>query len=235
MKLSVAILTWQNIKTLPHTITILKDELKDVCHEIIIVDQGSNDGTEEYATIRNYQNVGISKGKNQGIDAASGEYVLLLDGDVVPVPGSVLRLMEHLDNNPQCDALGMYPNKFAIEPNRHREEHHESYCNKLVDPRPSPTACLFYGMYRRKIFDEGLRMDEGGPFGEEGYGWEDHDFFMQMKDRGIIQYVAHINHPAGKYYHAINSSIRNMGREKYIETSRKRNEYFKGKWECLTK
>lgn len=235
MKLSVGILTWQNISTIEMILNVLKVELADIDHEIIIVDQGSDDGTEEYATIANWENKGISVGKNQCINAAKGEYVLLLDGDVVPVKDSVKCLIEWMDTHQECNAIGFYPNKFSVEPNKEMTWHHEEVCHELFDVKESPTTCLFYGLFRRKIFDDGLRMDESGPFGEVGYGWEDHDFYMQMKERGITQYVAHINHAGGKYYHAINSSIRAMGREKYMETSRKRNKYFKEKWICSTK
>ena len=89
---------------------------------------------------------------------------------------------------------------------------------------------MYYGIFRKKIFDEGLRLNEDGEFGKPGYGWEDHDMFQRMKARGIVQYAAHINKYKGKYFHAINSSIRNMGRGKYIETSKARHEEYRKVW-----
>jgi glycosyltransferase involved in cell wall biosynthesis len=246
VKLSVSILSWNTLNTLKMTIEMLKDELKGIDHEIIVVDQSSNDGTHGYLRSENIIscfnpfNKGISKGKNQGIMMSKGEYIFLLDGDVVPVPNSIRLLIKFLDDNPDKYAIGMYPNRFAIEPNREGgQQHHEDYCHALFEPVKSRTACLFYGLYRNDVFYKCL-MDESGEYAEEGYGWEDHDFYMQMEEAGMPQYVAHINHKNGKYYHAINSSIKPhcMGYAKYMESSQKRAKQFHAKWdkkECLAK
>ncbi len=49
--------------------------------ELIVVDNGSTDGAECYATIRNATNLGFARAANQGIAAATGEYVALLNND----------------------------------------------------------------------------------------------------------------------------------------------------------
>jgi hypothetical protein len=64
-----------------------------------------------------------------------------------------------------------------------------------------------------------------------GYGWEDLDSYMQMEKLGIKQYAAGINSLTGKYYHEVNSSIRQMGFEFYMSTSLRRSQLFKRKWE----
>lgn len=224
MKLSVNILTWNTFKTLNETLRLLSHDIEGIDHEIIIVDNGSNDGCEKFASIRNEVNLGISKGKNQGIEISTGDYILLLDGDIVPVPNSIRLLVEHLDNNPECMALGFAPNKFA---NTRGQE--ETYCHKLDPIEQHRGHCIYYGIYRREVwFERGVRFDEN--FGV-GYGYEDLDSYMQMESKGIKQFVAGINHRAGKYYHEINSSIRQMGYEKYMSTSMKRGQFFKQKWD----
>ena len=80
------------------------------------------------------------------------------------------------------------------------------------------------------MFEQGIRCSEEGPFGLPGYGWEDRDLYMQMQQAGINQWVAGINTAIGKYYHRINSSIKLMGDNEYIRTSRIRGQYFKEKW-----
>ena len=85
-EVSVAILTWNNIDTIYDCIKGCSDDLIGIKHEIIVVDNGSNDGTEEHATIRNKENLGISKGKNQLIDASKGKFIFMIDGDIIPVP-----------------------------------------------------------------------------------------------------------------------------------------------------
>lgn len=248
MKLSVNILCWNTLKTLKMTLDILREELSDIKHEVIIIDNGSDDGTKDFLCslkwiyngdirlVFNPENMGISRGKNQGIFMSGGEYVLLLDGDVVPVPNSIKKMIEFLDKNQDKHTIGFYPNKFALQPNGYGTEQHESFCHELFDVKESNTTCLFYGMYRKTVFHT-VRMDESGEYANPGYGWEDHDFFMQMKVAGIKQWVAHVNHAGGKYYHAINSSIRPncLGYQKYMDTSKARGEQFHKKWAHIPK
>lgn len=231
MKISINILTWNTVKTLKQSLGILQNDLAGIDHEIIVVDNGSTDGSQDYATIKNEINLGISRGKNQGIDASKGEYILLLDGDIVPVPNSVNCLLNYLEEHKEVDALGFYPNCFTNQKNGYKAIYHEERCNTLLDVVPHVSHCIYYGIYRRSVFDRGVRMDE--QYGV-GYGYEDLDFFMQMKAKGIIQYVCHINKPKGKYYHEINSSIRCMGFEKYMETSKARSKIFDAKWNTPT-
>ena len=237
--LSVNILTWNTFDTLHKTLHVLIDELKGLDAEVIIVDNGSKDGCQDFATIRNDKNLGISKGKNQGIEASQGEYIMMLDGDVVPVKNSIRCLLEYMQTHPDIDALGFYGDKWA----RNEGDYGlQEYCHKL-DPVEEYKAgrkqgwCCFYGMYRKSIFDKGLRFDEGfGP----GYGWEDCDFAYTMWSRGIKQWVAGINSKTGKYLHRINSSITkdclgqgisaNFALEKYNENLLKREAYMKTKW-----
>lgn len=228
MKVSVNILTWNTLRTTIESLKILRDDLVGIEHEIIIVDNGSTDGCRKIATIKNEVNLGISKGKNQGIDASKGDYIFLIDGDIVPVHGSILRLIEHLDNNPDCDAIGFLPNKFTMEKNRNGAKNHEEYCHKLDPIEEHKGHCIYYGIYRRSVFERGVRFDEN--YGV-GYGWEDIDTYKQMERLGIKQWVAGINHKCGKYYHAINSSVRSMGRDVFMKTEKERGEYFKNKWQ----
>lgn len=225
MKLSVNILCWNTFPTLHKTLHVLKDELKNIDSELIIVDNGSNDGCQDFATIKNEVNLGISKGKNQGIDASKGEYIFLLDGDIVPVPNSIVCLLEYMECHSDIDALGFRPDKFALSPNSFGVQ---TWCEKLEPIVLHNGHCIYYGMYRRTVFERGVRLDESyGP----GYGWEDLDSYQQMRKLGINQYSAGINSITGKYYHAINSSIRQMGHEEYMRTCQERKKIYMSKWE----
>ena len=230
MKLSINILTWNTIKTLRATLAVLENELEGIESEIIIVDNGSKDGCQDLATIKNPVNLGISKGKNQGVDASKGEYIMLIDGDIVPVPNSIRSLLAYMELTPDCDAIGFLPDKFCQRALTESFECHEKYCHKLDPVMEHPGHCVYFGMYRRKIFEK-VRFDEA--YGV-GYGYEDLDQYMQMRKHGFKQWAAGINHKEGKYYHAINSSINNkdcLGYEEYMRTSMLRSQIFKKKWE----
>jgi GT2 family glycosyltransferase len=239
MKLSINILTWNTWKTLHDTLHVLKNELKDIEHELIIVDNGSTDGCQDVATIKNKVNLGVSKGKNQGIDASKGDFIMMIDGDVVPVPNSIICLLEYMETHPDIEALGFYPDKWARNVGDYGLQ---AYCDKLDPVEVFKTGkgqgwCCYYGMYRRSCFDKGLRFDE--KYGV-GYGWEDVDFSNTMLKLGITQWVAGINSKTGKYLHKINSSISKdclgdgisdrKAFERYMETSKERNRIYSEKW-----
>ena len=230
MKLSVNILTWNTLNTLRATLKVLESELEGIESEVIIVDNGSTDGCQDLATIKNPVNLGISKGKNQGVDASRGEFIMMIDGDVVPVPNSIRSLLAYMELNPECHAIGFLPDKFCQHPLKEGgHKCHEDFCHKLEPIKVHRGHCIYYGMYRRTVFDK-VRFDEN--FGV-GYGYEDLDSWMQMQKHGITQWAAGINHLCGKYFHAINSSINNkncLGHELYMSSSLKRSQIFKKKW-----
>jgi len=210
---------------------VLKTDLCDIDSEVIIIDNGSDDACKDIATIRNKENTGVSIGKNQGIQASKGDYILLLDGDIVPVPNSINCLLAYLEHNIDIYAIGFYPNRFVDQKNKNGQKHYEEFCYNLYEPKRHTQAIAFYGLFKRSMFtDFNISFPEDGPFAGVGYGWEDSDLYMQMRENGIHQYVAGINTYTGKYYHEINSSIRIMGQDQYVRTSRERHEAFKAKW-----
>ena len=70
--------------------------------EVIVVDNASTDGTPEMiersypgvTLIRNGKNLGFATANNVGIRRSSGEFVLLVNSDVVVHEGCIERLVE---------------------------------------------------------------------------------------------------------------------------------------------
>ena len=83
-------------------------------YEIILVDNHSEDGSLEAVraahpgviTIQNGQNLGFSKACNRGASVAKGKYLLFLNSDTEPRPGSIDRLIRWLDENPKTGIVG---------------------------------------------------------------------------------------------------------------------------------
>jgi GT2 family glycosyltransferase/glycosyltransferase involved in cell wall biosynthesis/SAM-dependent methyltransferase/tetratricopeptide (TPR) repeat protein len=96
--------------------------------EIIVVDNASTDGTAEFLqgeqdagrlrTIRNNVNLGFSMGCNQGIRAARGGFILLLNNDTVPLPGWLEPMLEEFILHANVAAVGsllLYPGGELIQ------------------------------------------------------------------------------------------------------------------------
>lgn len=88
--------------------------------ELVFVDNGSTDGTQQYlrsidgaVVIENVQNLGFGGGCNQGIAAATGDRLLLLNNDVVVTPGWLAALHAALDSSPGVGIAGPRSNRAA--------------------------------------------------------------------------------------------------------------------------
>ncbi len=90
-------------------------------HEIIVVDNGSSDGSVEAVqqrfpavqqrfpavqVIANQENLGFSKANNQALPLARGEYVLFLNPDSEMQPGTLERMLAELAGFPERAAVG---------------------------------------------------------------------------------------------------------------------------------
>jgi GT2 family glycosyltransferase/tetratricopeptide (TPR) repeat protein/2-polyprenyl-3-methyl-5-hydroxy-6-metoxy-1,4-benzoquinol methylase len=87
--------------------------LTDEPYELIVVDNGSSDGTVEYLgalpgvrLIVNDANRGFPVAANQGITAATGSQILLLNNDVVVTTGWLRRLLRALYSDPRIGLVG---------------------------------------------------------------------------------------------------------------------------------
>ena len=89
IKVSFIIPVYNQLK---YTIDCLNDIVLQtkISYEIIVVDNNSTDGTEDFIKgfehkityIKNESNLGFAKAVNQGIQSAAGKYCLLINNDV---------------------------------------------------------------------------------------------------------------------------------------------------------
>jgi SAM-dependent methyltransferase len=118
---SVVILTHNQ---LPYTRACVASILRhtDEPYELIFVDNASSDGTAEYLrsvpgakVIANERNRGFPAAANQGIEAASGEQILLLNNDTVVTTGWLRRLLKALRHDPKVGLAGPCSNSVSGE------------------------------------------------------------------------------------------------------------------------
>jgi hypothetical protein len=88
--------------------------MSDISHEIIVVDNGSSDGSREMLKqefqhvkcVENTTNVGFSRANNQGIVQSTGKTVLLLNPDTELLPEAVQILLDILADNSDIGIVG---------------------------------------------------------------------------------------------------------------------------------
>lgn len=110
-KVVVSLVTWNAEKYLIDLmISIEKQVFKNF--ELIIVDNGSSDGTvaffekkyPEIRLIKNEKNLGFAKGHNQGIQKTQSDYILILNQDVILEDDFLAYLVKFMDENPRVAA-----------------------------------------------------------------------------------------------------------------------------------
>jgi len=85
--------------------------------EIIVVDNGSTDGTQpaikqlliklkNLHLIENRENLGYAKANNQGIEKAKGEYIILLNSDIIVKKRALGKLMDFARKSKDAGVIG---------------------------------------------------------------------------------------------------------------------------------
>jgi glycosyltransferase involved in cell wall biosynthesis len=106
--ISVIIPTYQHAGTLPQCLdSILNQTVKPI--EIIVVDDGSTDGTEEVmqpyldrVTYIKQQNAGAPVARNNGFKNSTGEYVIFWDADIVGRPHMLESMLHTLGTHSEA-------------------------------------------------------------------------------------------------------------------------------------
>lgn len=126
MDLSIIIVSYNTKELTLECVKSIYNSRPDLSFEVIVVDNGSRDGSlEELKKLRtkkiknlkiieNKDNLGFAKANNQGISRACrfavkkaiGKYILLLNSDTRVKKGSLERLAEFADRTPDAGVVG---------------------------------------------------------------------------------------------------------------------------------
>ncbi|MBN1826798.1 MAG: glycosyltransferase [Candidatus Eisenbacteria bacterium] len=114
VRLSVILVNYNTRDDILEALRSLREYPPSHAHETIVVDNASTDGSPEeierlfpeVRRIENAENVGYSRGVNQGIRASRGEFFLVLNPDVRVTEGSLDRLLEYAMEHPEVGIAG---------------------------------------------------------------------------------------------------------------------------------
>jgi glycosyltransferase involved in cell wall biosynthesis len=122
MRLSIVIPVYNEKDNIAPMLDTLKSAIIGITHEVIFVDDGSSDGTPDVinnaakgnANIRLVQfrrNFGQTSAMAAGIEAARGEFIATLDGDLQNDPSDIPMMLEKLENENLDIVAGIRANR----------------------------------------------------------------------------------------------------------------------------
>jgi GT2 family glycosyltransferase len=120
LRLSVVIPTFNRVSSLLPTLYSLGKQKLAEPWEVVLVDNNSTDGTMQRVRAEEFPfhivmlkevQPGVAAARNAGARAASGEYVLFMDDDIVAEPDFLARHLHELESHRGCWIVGQVINR----------------------------------------------------------------------------------------------------------------------------
>ncbi len=214
-------------------------------HEIIFVDNGSKDGTvrwlktqcihhHNFRLIRNKTNKGFAAGCNQGIEASCGEYILLLNNDVIVTKNWLRGMLECLKSDPKAGIAGPMTNNISgpqrvptvaydsLEdlPGYAEQFFHTHRYRRILNQRIVGFCMLFH----RNLVERIGMLDAS--FGTGNF--EDDDFCLRSVLHGYHNYIA-----ADVFIHHFGSRSFVGNNIDYQDVLNNNKTFFLSKWDAI--
>jgi len=209
--------------------------------ETIIVDNGtpSQDLEEiksfalKYSNVKvieNNENLGFAKGNNVGLEAASGEYVLLLNNDTVVAPGAIYAMVRHLMFGPAIGVVGPLTNNIGNEAKLFVEYENMNQMKDIARQATTGYRSLSTPISVVAYFAVMFRRNDLEVFGllSEDYGrgmFEDDDHCSMIKSKGFICALAedaYVHHHLSATFSKLDDGEKEALFEKNKETYEKK-------------
>lgn len=167
MELSVVIVHHKNRELLKLCLRSIQKHLPMGKMEVVVVESEAQPETEELLFecfpwvkyIPCKENVGYAVGVNQGLKIAQGEYILVLNPDIIITAGAVEKMIKYMEDNPDVGLLGPKLLNFNEQP--------QDSCFRFYKPMTIVCRRTFIGKTkfgRKKLADFNLSsIDKSGP------------------------------------------------------------------------
>ena len=194
--LSIVIVNWNTRNLLRSCLQSVQEET-NLSHEVWVVDNGSSDGSPEMVRnefpavhlIANGDNKGFAAANNQGLAAATGDYLVMLNNDTHVTPGWVATLVRHLQRSETLGMLGPVTNNIGNEARidiryadmegmlQAASDYTARHAGLLT---PLHTAAFFCVMMPRRVYETVGELDEAFGIGM----FEDDDYCRRVQQAG---------------------------------------------------
>ena len=243
---SIVILTYNQLKYTKKCIKSIFKYTKEP-FELIVVDNGSTDDTVKYLEsevssqksdvkiqiIKNKENLGFATGNNQGMAAARGDFVLLMNNDLVVTPGWLERLIACAERNAQIGIVGPMSN-YVSGPQLVKEVTYDTNSLARLNKFSSAFSKKHAGQIKHfwrvvgfcMLIKRSVIKKIGGLDGRYGLGnFEDDDFSLRAALAGFESWIAQ-----DCFVHHFGSRTFAGAKIDYMESLHKNWEIFKQKW-----
>lgn len=235
MELSIIIVNWNYERHLRNCLLSIKEHPCDVPYEIIVVDNGSGDGSREMLRrefpevrlIENPGNEGFARANNKGVAAAGGRQLLFLNPDTLILPGALKTSLDFIKRTDDAGVVGVKTlnRKGKIQPtafnapgivrmtalllglNRYVSVSRLKNYSKIMTPYYVQGSFL---LIRKDVFD--------------GVGGFDERFFLYFEDADLCRRVRDAGY---EIYHLPQSAIRHFGGSDLALEGKKLEEFVK--------
>ncbi|UCD15927.1 MAG: glycosyltransferase family 2 protein [Candidatus Omnitrophota bacterium] len=198
---------------------------------LIMIDNGSGDGTKEYLctlqstdnciikVVLNRENRGFIRGMNQGIELSHAPYVCLANNDLIFTKGWLSEAISVLQKNSRIGLLNPNSNNLGLQPRSQAnletlaQDLRSNHRGEFVE---MPFCIGFCMVTKREV------IDKVAGYSEEFYPmfFEDTDYSMKVKEAGYLtgvaksSYVYHLEHASMKQIGSRKESIFKESKEK---------------------
>ena len=190
MQISVVIPSFNRKHTLPRALQSIVDQTSAV-DEIIVVDDGSIDGSSQFiehqfpqVNLIQQQNQGVSAARNRGIEAARYDWIALLDSDDSWLPHKIAAIRDAHREHPQfvlyhSDEIWIRNGKRVNPMNKHQKSGGWVFEQCLPLCVISPSAVIIQKSILQSL----------GMFDEKLPACEDYDLWLRLCHRYPIHYI----------------------------------------------